>query len=151
MLHSVNLSARLSLPITLVTFELTIFCYISLRCFCLIIFCLIYFYSCKEVGGLNPPPPSPSVCAVPVKTSSSCKFLFRSMQSTKVLTVNSCFQCFLQALSGNSLILHQTQCANLPTSFPGSLIIPLPGDERPWERGCKFARVTRQMLYVARF
>ena len=22
------------------------------------------------------------------------------------------------------------------TSFPGSLILPPPGDERPWERGC---------------
>ena len=29
------------------------------------------------------------------KTSASCKFLFRSVQSTKVLSVNSCFQCFL--------------------------------------------------------
>ena len=59
MLHSVYLSARLSLPVTLVTFELKIFCYFSLRYFCLIIFCLIYLYSCKNVGGLKPPQPLP--------------------------------------------------------------------------------------------
>ena len=34
--------------------------------FCQIIYCLIYFYSCKKVGMLKPPPPpSPSLCAVP--------------------------------------------------------------------------------------
>ena len=63
MLHSVYLSARLSLPVTLVTFELTIFCYFSLRYFCYIIFCLIYFYSCKKVGGGGakaPPAPPPA-------------------------------------------------------------------------------------------
>ena len=37
------------------------------------------------------------------QTSTSCKFLFRSGEWTKVLTVNCCFQCFLQALSGNNL------------------------------------------------
>ena len=40
------------------------------------------------------------------QTSTSCKFLSRCVQSTKVLTINSCFQCFLHALSRNSLILH---------------------------------------------
>ena len=59
MLHSVYFSARLSLPVALVTFELTIFCYFSLRYFCSIIFCLIYFYSCKKVRGLKPPQPLP--------------------------------------------------------------------------------------------
>ena len=58
MLHSVYLSARLSLPETLVTFELTIFSFFPLRYFCSII-----FYSCKKVGGggglkLPPAPPS---------------------------------------------------------------------------------------------
>ena len=46
MLHSVYLSARLSLPVTLVTFELTIF-----LLFFIAILLLNYFYSCKKVGG----------------------------------------------------------------------------------------------------
>ena len=38
----------------------------------------------------------------------TCKFLFRSVQSwTIVLTVNSCFQSFLQFLFRNNFILHQ--------------------------------------------
>ena len=38
------------------------------------------------------------------QTNISCKFLFWSVQWTWVLTGNSCFQCFLQALFGNNLI-----------------------------------------------
>ena len=60
MLHSVYLSVRLSqLPVTLVTFELTIFCYFSHLNFCEIIFRLIYFYSCKKVAGEALAPPAP--------------------------------------------------------------------------------------------
>ena len=51
------------------------------------------------------------------QTSTSCKFLFRSVQWTKVLTVNSCFQCFLQALSGNNLFLQQTQFTSVNLNF----------------------------------
>ena len=43
------------------TFELTFFCSFSLR-----YFCQISFYSCKKWGAKAPPPPSPSLCTVPV-------------------------------------------------------------------------------------
>ena len=46
------------------------------------------------------------------QTSTSCKFLFLFVHWAKVLTVNSCFQCFLEALSGNNLLLQQTQWTN---------------------------------------
>ena len=60
-----------------------------------------------------------------IKQDLTLKFLFRSVQSTKVLTVNSCFQCFLQASSEYSLILHQTQCTNfLVSRHYWSLITP---------------------------
>ena len=62
MLHSVYLSARLSLPVTLVTFELTIFCYFLLFFTPLLLlnyFLFNLFFSCKKVGGLKPPQPLP--------------------------------------------------------------------------------------------
>ena len=46
----------------------------------------------------------------------SSNFHFCSLQSTEVLTVNSCFQCLFHALCGNSLILHQTQGINFLVS-----------------------------------
>ena len=51
---------------TLVTFELTIFLLFFTPLSLLNFFCLIYFYSCKKVGGRGLKPPSPSLCAVPV-------------------------------------------------------------------------------------
>ena len=49
MLHSVYLSARLSLPVTLVTFELTIFCYDSVTFVKLSLFNLFLFL--QKSGG----------------------------------------------------------------------------------------------------
>ena len=50
------------------------------------------------------------------QTSTSCKFLFLCVHWAKVLTVNSCFQYFLQALCWNNLILQQTQWTNFLVS-----------------------------------
>ena len=48
----------MSPPVTLVTFELTILCYLWLHYFCKTFFCLIYFYFCKNVKAPTPGPPS---------------------------------------------------------------------------------------------
>ena len=58
LIYSVYLSVRLSLPVTLVTFELTILCYLWLHYFRLTFFCLIYFYFCKNVKAPTPGPSS---------------------------------------------------------------------------------------------
>ena len=52
-LHSVYLSARLSLPVTVVTFELTIFCYSSK------LFFVLFVFLQKSVGGAKALPPAP--------------------------------------------------------------------------------------------
>ena len=59
MLHSVYISARLSLPVTLVTFELTVFCYFFTPLLSLTYFLLNLFFFLQKS-------PSPSLCAVPV-------------------------------------------------------------------------------------
>ena len=56
MLHSVYLSARLSSPVTLVTFELTIFCYFTTPLLLLNYFLFnLFSFSQKSVGGATPP------------------------------------------------------------------------------------------------
>ena len=60
LINSVYLSARLSLPVTMVTFELTIFCYFWLRYFCEITFLFDLFLFLQNVGGMwlkNPSAP----------------------------------------------------------------------------------------------
>ena len=75
-LNSVYLFARLSLPVTLVTFELTIFCYFKMAPLFFVKLFFVYFSFAKKCvcvgwgggeGGLKPPP-SPSLCAVPVQS-----------------------------------------------------------------------------------
>ena len=66
MLHYVYLYARLSLPVTLVTFELTMFLLFFTPFHLLNFFVKFIFILAKKWGGGGLQSPSPSLCAVPV-------------------------------------------------------------------------------------
>ena len=57
------------------------------------------------------------------QTSTYCNFLFLCVHWAKVLTVNSCFQYFLQALCWNNLFLQQTQWTNFLVSRQRSVVM----------------------------
>ena len=66
-------------------------------------------YWFKPLIALTPTVPAFLQNKVWLSNNTSRKLLFCSVQWTKVLTVNSCFQCFIQTLFGNTFILHQPQ------------------------------------------